>query len=166
MSVAVTLFCDCPIAQGDFPGVSEGNRSVGITIESIRNGVLSRVPSLSLYEFRLFFSLYSQRKYTRWGGKHSQVFRNRVHCSQKAQNAGNSQIQQDVSKRAERERERARERLRQAERVNVYVLVFRGDLSLSLIQLVLILFPETVPCWEKFPAPFLIHLPDIRFLEK
>jgi len=66
MSVAVTLFCDCPIAQGDFPGVSEGNRSVGITIESIRNGVLSRVPSLSLYEFRLFFSLYSQN--TQGGG--------------------------------------------------------------------------------------------------
>lgn len=45
-------------------------------IESVRNCVLSRVPSLSVYEFRLFFSLYSQRKYTRWGEKHSQVFRN------------------------------------------------------------------------------------------
>lgn len=113
MSVAVTLFCDCPIAQGDFPGVLEGNRSVGITFESVQNGVLSRVPSLSVYEFRLFFSLYSQRKYTRWGGgeaqsglqKQSSLLPESIECWQFTNSARCFQ----------ESRERARERLRQKE---------------------------------------------------
>lgn len=43
--------------------VSEGHLS--LLWLSVQNGFLSRVPMLSVYEFRLFFSLYCQRKYTR-----------------------------------------------------------------------------------------------------
>lgn len=47
--------------------------------------------------------------------------------------------------------------------MRIYLGSLRGSES-ELIELVFILFPETVPCWEKLPASFLIHLPDVRFL--
>lgn len=57
--VCLPLLCECPVTQ-ETPGVSEGHLSVSWS--SVQNGFLSRVPMLSVYEFRLFFSLYSQRK--------------------------------------------------------------------------------------------------------
>lgn len=43
---------------------------------------------------------------------------------------------------------------------------FQRPSASELVELVFILFPETVPCWEELPASFLIHLPDIRLLQK
>lgn len=77
-------------------------------IESVQKSVLSRVPILCMNLD--YSSVFILKESTQGGGKkHSQVFRSRVHYSQKAYNPGNSQIQQDVSKGAERERERETE---------------------------------------------------------
>lgn len=43
------------------PGVLARNLSVCVMTESVPDGFLSRVPILSVYEFRFFFSLYFQR---------------------------------------------------------------------------------------------------------
>ena len=34
-----------------------------------------------------------------------------------------------------------------------------------LSKLIFILLPEAVTSWEEIPAPFLVHLPDVRFLK-
>lgn len=105
--VCLPLLCECPINQGT-PGVSEGHLSV--LWSSVQNGFLSRVSMLSVYEFRLFISIYSQRKYTRWGESTVKSSETELHCSQKACNTGKSQNQQDV---CETERDRLRESERQ-----------------------------------------------------
>lgn len=150
-------------SSGRLPGVSKGNLSVCVMTESVQNGFLSRVPILSVYDFRLFLSFYSQRKYTRWGGstarssERASLLPESIRCWQFTNSAGCFQESRDKETKRVRESETERER-------KCVCLVFRGDLGCSLIQLVFILFPEAISCWEKFPAPFLVHLPDIRFL--
>lgn len=115
MSVAVTRLCDCPIAQGDF---QESQKEIGPFALWLRVSEMVSFPEFlcCLCMNLEYSSVFILKENTQGGGeKHSRVFRNRVHCSQKAYNAGNSQIQQDVSKRAERKRERQTETDRKSE---------------------------------------------------
>lgn len=41
-----------------------------------------------------------------------------------------------------------------------------GFFHSHLSKLIFILFPEAVTSWEEIPAPFLVHLPDVRFLSR
>lgn len=67
VSVAATLHCEGPMAQ-EASRTLRRNCPRGM-IESVRNGFLPRVPVLSGYEFRLFFSLYFSKKIHEVGGK-------------------------------------------------------------------------------------------------
>lgn len=68
---------------------------------------------LSVYEFRLFFSLYSQRKYTRWEESTGRSSETELPRSQKACDAGKSQISRMFT--GDRVRERETKKVREGE---------------------------------------------------
>lgn len=84
--------------------------------ESVRNGFLSRVPILSVYDFRLFLSFYSQRKYTRWGGstarssERASLLPESIRCWQFTNSAGCFQESREKETKRVRESETERER--------------------------------------------------------
>lgn len=68
-----------------------------------------------------YSSVFILKENTQGGGEAQPGLQKELHCSQKAYDAGNSQTQQDVSKRAETKRQRESESQRQRERESVYV---------------------------------------------
>lgn len=70
---------------------------------------------LSVYEFRLFFSLYSQRKYTRWEESTGRSSETELPRSQKACDAGKSQISRMLTGDRERQSQRETEKIREGE---------------------------------------------------
>ena len=156
MSVAATLPCECPECKQISRSLRRKSVCI-IMIENLRNVLLFKIPIFSVYEFRLFF-----KKIPQVGGKAESGLQK--HSSQLWQFTTSARCFQENRERQSRNRRTETKRECVCVCMCVCVLVFGGDLGLRLIQLVFILFPETVSGWEKFPAPFLIHLPNIRFL--